>query len=104
MCCINIKLWQVVVCLISYFFNPMSYSSKSNEELRVQGPCTLKGVVVLGRRRSGPKARTVVWDAQLFVGSPICPSVCGILVFYNAAGHQYPAEPCYFHVESSVSI
>ncbi|TEB28756.1 hypothetical protein FA13DRAFT_1870145 [Coprinellus micaceus] len=72
----------------------------SNTPIRQPGPVTIKGNIILGRPKPGPRSHTIIFSAEMVVGSSPCPQVYGLLSWYNGEGVTYP-EAGYYNIEAT---
>ena len=67
------------------------------------GLASLTAIAALGNPRLIPKSKTVILDAQIYVGSPFCEFLIGALRFFNSSNIQFSEEPSLYSIHATVS-
>ena len=63
----------------------------------------ITAIAALGNPRALPGTKTVVLDAQIYVGSPSCESLLGSLRFFNASDVVFEHQSALFLIYATVS-
>ena len=66
------------------------------------GIATITAIAALGNPRALPGTKTVVLDAQIYVGSPSCESLMGSLRFFNASDMVFEHESALYFIYATV--
>ena len=68
------------------------------------GIATLTAVTALRNPRALPGMKTVILDAQIYVGSPSCESLLGSLQFYNGSDMVFEHQSALYLIYATVSV
>ena len=79
-------------------------TSTSAPKLSAAGRTSLNGLAILANPRSIPASKTIVIDAQLYLGSAGQDLLIGSLRYFNSTDTIFDDEPCLYFVSATVSI
>jgi hypothetical protein len=79
-------------------------SSPSVPRLSAAGSAYLTGLAILANPRRIPSSNTVVFDAQLYLGSTAQDMLIGSLRYFNLVNSSFVDEPNLYYINTTVSI
>lgn len=82
------------------------HPKSSSDAQRSAGMLSLTAIAAIGNCRSIPRApKSIVVDAQIFVGSPSCESLLGALQYYNTSNLAFHEDTVGLYlINTSVSF
>jgi hypothetical protein len=79
-------------------------ASASHERLSTAGSASLSGFAILANPRVIPSSKTIVVDAQLFIGPEDDNFILGSLRYFNSDDKTFVDEPMLYLIHATVSL